>query len=288
MLSKRNFCISFLVMLAFSFFSFCNVAAENFGKEMTQVFSADACFMGDEYLSTFSFFLYIFSFIVVVPHAMSYIGDLETGVYSLVVLRIGKVRYLFSKMIATFFGNFIIIAVPFVFNLILCHLTFSHQPNYYFGEYGMPNYTNMILGTAYAFSAEHTEISFFKIFLESPTLYNLLHILILSIVSGFLGVLLLCFSFIFNRRRAYMFAPVYLLMRASSVVTEYIYARAISDPDVLFVNYNIMSYLAVFGYPGKSVTYIVVLVVLGILFAVFSTLKAIKTDYLLVIAHEKE
>lgn len=288
MINKRGFCVSFLVMLAFSVFSFGVVAVRSFAAEATQVLAADSCFMGNYYSPTWYFFLYIFSFIVVLPHAMSYIEDLETGVYSLAIIRTGKVQYFLSKMFAAFWGNFIIIAIPFIFNLLLCHLTFSQKPNYPFGEYGLPNYFTTLLGTGYIFSSKQSEIPFLSVYLVSSTLYNILYIFILSMTSGFLGVFLLSFSFLCCRKRAYLFAPVYLLMLASSVITEYAYSRAVSNSEIEFINYNLMDYLAVFGYPGKSLTYVSILFLFGVSFILIASIKVIRNDQLLVVSHEKE
>ena len=287
MLNMRGFCFSFLIMLVFSIYSFAVVAFRLMGVDRSSVFSADACFMGCYYSPTWYFFLYIFSFVIVLPHATSYIADIETGVYSLAVLRSGKKNYFLSKMIATFVGNFIMIAIPFLINLILCHMTFSSTSNYPFGEYGLPNYYRTVLGSNYIFSTDQTEIPFMHIFLTSPTLYNLLYIFIVSVVSGYLGVFVLSLSFLFNRNRAYLFAPIYIFMLASSVVTEYRYSRAVSNPSIQFVNYNLMDYIAVFGYPGKSLLYISVVITVCTSFVVVATIHAIKADQLLVVSYEK-
>lgn len=288
MLNKRSFCVSLIITLSFSIFSFGVIAFRSLGTEMSQVLSADSCFMGNYYSPAWFFFIYIFSFVIVLPHSMSYISDIETGIYPLVVLRAGKKKYFLSKIIATFWGNFIIIALPFFVNLILCHLTFSNKPNYSFGEYGLPNYFTMVTGSSYMFSTQQSEIPFLPVFLTSPTLYNVIYILIVSIASGFLGIFVLSFSFLFIRKRAYLFAPVYLIMIASSVVSEYIYSRAISNSSVQFTNVNLMDYLAAFSYPGKNIIYISSIFILCVIFIVIATAKAIKADPLLEIPHEKK
>lgn len=281
MINKKGFCTSFIVMLVFSLFSFVVCASRSWGEELSQVLSADSQFMGNAYSPTWYFFTYLFSFIIVLPHSLSYITDLELGTYSVIVVRSGKKQYLVSKIFATFIGNFVLITIPFLVNLILCHLTFSNEPNFIFGEYGLPNYFRTIMGTNYVFSAFQKEIPFLPIFLLSPTLYNILYILILGFASGIFGVLVLSISFIFSKRRAYLFAPVYLLMLLTSVLSEYSYSKAVNNPGQVFINFDLMDYLAAFGYPGKSALYIAILLVISLAFCIATFIKALYNDQLI-------
>lgn len=287
MLHKKEFALAFCVMLAFCVFSFIYAALGQWGVERSQLLSADSLFMGVSFSSTWYYFVYLFAFIIVLPHSMSYINDLESGVFSMVVIRSGKMRYYLSKLVAAFIGNVIIIAIPFIMNLILCHMTFSSEPNYLFGEYGLPNYFRTVLGTNYVFNANQTIIPFVQLFLKHSALYNLMYIGFLSAAAGVLGAFLVCFSFLFKKRRAILFIPIYIYILFSSVISEYFYTMAMSNPDFIFRNFDFMDYFAVFGFQGKSILYLMCVFLLLILFCVFSCFRTIKADVLFT-GHERE
>jgi len=287
MINRKAFCISFVAVLLFSFASFVIAVLNNWGAEWSNVFSADDQFVGNAFSGLWEFFGYVFAFMIVLPHAMSYLGDIESGAYSLAVVRAGKLRYFLSKLAATFVGNFLIIALPFLINLLLCHLAFSGKPNFSFGEYGMPNYFRTLMGTNFILPLEQSQIPFLHIFLISPTLYSLLYTAIISCVSGLLGVFVLCLSF-FVRKRALLFIPVYLLILFSSVVTEYNYSASLSNPGRVFVNYDFMDYLGTHGYPGQISRYPAILFLVLVIFCVLATCWAIRNDQLITGKHDEK
>ena len=287
MINRKAFCISFIAVLLFSFASFVIAVLTNWGAEWSKVLSADDQFVGNASYGLWEFFRYVFAFIIVLPHAMSYLGDIESGAYSLAVVRAGKLRYFLSKLAATFAGNFLIIALPFLINLLLCHLAFSGKPNFTFGEYGLPNYFSTLMGTNFILPLERGQIPFLHVFLLSPTLYSLLYTAIISCVSGLLGVFVLCLSF-FVRKRAFLFIPVYLLFLFSSVVTEYNYSASLSDPGRVFVNYDLMDYLGTHGYPGQISRYPVILFLALVIFCALATCWALRNDQLITGKHNEK
>lgn len=289
MVHKKEFKFSFCGMMGFSVLSFIYTAAMQWGADQSKLPSADILFMGSSYSYTWAYYIYFFAFVIVLPYSFSYISDIETGVFHVVLVRSSKAKYYLSKIFACFLGNVLIIAIPLIVNLILCHMTFSSKPNFLFGEYGMPNYFKTVLGTNFIINMEHSSFPLVRVFLYNSTLYNLLYIGWQSFISGMLGVFLTCMSFVIKNRAA-LFVPVYVLSLFSSVASEASYSNAIHDANEVFVNYNFMDYLAVFGYPGQSLIYLLAVLSFLLILSICAFAKAMKTDEIIshrVVRHDK-
>ncbi len=278
MMAKKEFKISFLVIFLYCIISFVYAAISQWGLDGAYVLSANALFCGNAYSKTWYYFIYLFSFSIVLPFSSSHINDIECGITPFILTKSTRKEYYLTKIFVCFIGGFIIIFIPFLLNLALCHLTFPNNMNYQFGEYGMPNFFRTILGTNLSYNTEQKIIPFIKLFLNSPTIYNIVYICILSIVSGIFSVFLLCITYLKKLHRAILFVPIYVIVLFSSVISEYGFSRAINDYKQIFVNYDIMDYLVAFGFSGKSVIYISVFFSIIALFCIFSYLKIINSD----------
>lgn len=283
MLHKKEFILAFCFMLLFTLSAFLYACRGQWGVEISQVMSANYLYVGQHSNAAWGLFMYLICFVVVLPHAMSYINDLETGTFSLAIVRSNKFRYYISKNIAAFLGNFIIIFIPFLLNLIFCHMTFSEQPNYAFGEYGLPNYFRTITGSNSMFVAQmrNSGIPFIGLFVKSPTLYCLLYLFLLSVAAGVLGNFVLCISFFLKKHRVFLFLPVYLLVIFSGVATSYSEMMARRDANRVYTDYNLMDYLGILGYKGQDGRYIAVLLAVIGVFCMIAIWRAIRSDELI-------
>ncbi len=282
MIHKKEFIVAFCFMMVFLLVAFLYACEGQWGLEVSEVLAADYLYAGQHSSAAWGIFMYLICFIVVLPHAMSYINDIESGTQSLVLVRSSRLRYYVSKNIAVFLGNFMIIFIPFLFNFILCHLTFSELPNYGFGEYGLPNYFRTITGSNYIYASQvrHPGIPMIGLFVQSPELYALLYLLILASTAGIMGNFVLCISFFIKKHRIFLFLPIYLIITFSGVATSYSEMMAYRSTDRVFTNYTIMDYLGILGYRGQDERYILILLAVSAVFCAAATGRAIRSDNL--------
>ena len=278
MLHKKEFRVAFSVMTGFSVLAFVYSGLQQCGADRTMVVSADALFCGNYYSPLWHYFSYIFAFVTALPYSMSYISDRECRVLTPLLSRMSRLRYHLSAMIASFIGNFIIIFFPFLLNLTLCHIALPSNTYFLFGEKGTSNYVGALMGNTLIFSTEHPKIPFLKLFLFSPTLYNIFYVLLLSVLSGILGVFLLSLSFILPGSRSLLFFPVLLGFQFSALATSHSYNRAIENTDIFFTNYTIMDYFAVGGYPGQSFLYLLTVILCLLSFFIIALLIVLIRD----------
>lgn len=281
MLHKKEFSVAFCAAIIFCVISLIqstNTALRYCGTDLSEVVSANSIYAGNANSGLWYSFMYLFPFLVVLPHSLSYIQDVECGILPLLITRGNRKRYLFSKLSACFFGNVVIILIPFLLNLLLCHIAFPVNENSSRWYYGVLDYSGILLGTNNLFQTDYGALPFLRLFLYSPTLYNVLYILILSFASGVFGVFVLCLSFFFRKQKAPLFLPVFLMVLGSSVLNSYCLNRAICDAGYRYVNYNLMDYFAAFGYRGQSPYYILGIVAVLLVFCTFAVHHALHAD----------
>lgn len=278
MLNKKEFACTMCFMMAFCVIAMMSAVVECREDYFIYSVSANIKFIGSTYSPLWSVFTYVFSFAVVIPHSMSYIGDLDTGICPYIFVRSGRVKYYLSKICAAFFGNVLIVAIPFLINLVLCMIALTTKPNYSFGFYGSQGFSEIVLGIGYIFQAEHMALPLAEVFVNAPTLYSLLYIVFISFNAGVFGVFVLCVSFLFHKNRALLFLPVYLFVLITSVITNNALTAAISDPQIEFINYSFMDYLGSFGYGGKNPIFLLTVYVVIAILSVLITLQTVKKD----------
>lgn len=278
MLHKKEFACAMCFMMVFCVISMMFAVAECRENYLLYSVSANIKFIGSTYSPLWSIFTYVFSFLIVIPHSMSYIGDLDTGICPYIFVRSSRGKYYFSKISAAFLGNMLIIAIPFLFNLLLCMIALTTEPNYSFGFYGLSGFSSMVLGQGYIFQAENLAFPLAEIFVRFPGVYCLLYILFISFNAGLFGVFLLCLSFLLRKNRALLFLPVYLFMLITSVISSNQLTAAINDPSIVFTNYNFMDYLGCFGYVGQSPAFLLTVYGVIIVFCIVVTFRNIRKD----------
>lgn len=281
MLHKKEFLVAFCAAMAFCVISFAyevHVSLQFCGADLGRVVSADSIFAGNASSGMWYFFQYLFPFLIVLPHSISYIQDVDCGALPLLTTRGGRKRYVFSKLVVCFLGNIMIILIPFLLNLLLCHIAFPVNENSSLWFYGLWDYGSFFLGTNYTVQTDYGVLPFLRLFLYSPTLYNVLYILILSLASGIAGVFVLCLSFFFCKQKAPLFLPVFLMVLGSSVLNVYCLSRAVGDASYKYVNYNLMDYFAAFGYRGQSPYYILSVAAVLLVFCAFAVRHVLRAD----------
>lgn len=250
MVHKKEFLLALCAMMLFSLYALffavvlCNIDGEIKWLDFC-LWSAEAYALLDGLLAPGQMFIYVFAFLIVLSHSMSYLNDRESGQLPLVLVRSGKRNYICSKLIACFIGNFLIIAVPLLLNHLFCRISFSSEPNFMMlNGYGTESYAGLLTGESYIIPLKyHPAEIFVKLFMKSTWLYMLLHIGIVSFFSGLFGVMLLGLSMAVKRFRFILFIPVFVFFRFSSVLDSYWMYLSSYDNGVKYVSVNPKDYL---------------------------------------------
>lgn len=234
--------------------------------------SHEFLYWGNYYTRGFSIFSTIYPFLLVVPFATSVLDDVSKRTCTGIFLRGDRKSYVIGKYIAVFAGNFLIIFIPFLLNLLLCFGIYGSNARTPFGERRLGNLDNMLYGTRKAYHTLSNKLLFADIFDKNPFLFYFLYLLLLAFLTGMLGVFVMSVSMWMRRYKIFLFLPVYILMRIGSTYTSMSLNRALANPNRTFVNLNLTDYAAPFGLGG---CYYPILIGFMALIAVFAVVSGI-------------
>lgn len=163
MFTKKEFKVAAVIALFYSCFAFAFTLTEFSGIDISKIKDANqlVCFSQSNRL--WFFFSLLYPFLLVLPFSTSYIDDYKNQLLPVYISRTSRTIYYVSKLVASFFGTFLIIAVPFFINLILCNVFLPHNQNTWLGEYQMGNYFRQLLGTNILYQTSYTKMPFLKI-----------------------------------------------------------------------------------------------------------------------------
>lgn len=287
MLHKKEFAISFCVMMVFAVFAlyqgicYITMWGDNCWYDINIV-GAEWMSAIFEFLTSWQVFTYLFAFLVVLPYSMSYFTEFESGMLPVLLSRTSKFKYCLSKMITCFIGNVLIIMIPLLVNYLLCRLAFGSKPNAgMIGEYKLANYNNQLTGESAMATLKYPVIPMINLLMNHRSLYLLIRIGLISFASGIFGVFLVCLSFVIKKYRALLFLPVFLLIRVSSAVSTYFLQLAINDSSYEYVEYSFINYFPMGASMSLSPYYLPFIFGGILLFCGIVMTVAVNTDRLL-------
>jgi len=251
---KKEFWISLLIMLAASIWAlvsaFSFMHSQGMNTDLVS-WSPDAMFMLSDVNPIWPEIKYIAAFALVLPFCLSFLNDRDCGVLPIAIGRCGKRHYFYSKSIACFLGSFLVILIPCLINLLLCHIAFPESGRTGFGSYGELNYYSFALGTTSSIPMKYHGFPFLRLFFASPVLYSLWSCFRLAFTCGMFGLLLLSISYLLPWARYLLFLPVFVLFRVSDTLNKYLLQKTFATGDV-YINHSLGDYLAVYSYGGQS------------------------------------
>lgn len=206
MLSKKNFWIGFFIVTCYALASYLVHVKGYYNKDLSQLIDRRELVCFHYFDSLLKYLDVLFPFLVVLPFSLSYFEDCESKMLGFWLRRIGKKKYYITKAVVSFVGSFLMIAIPFFVNLILVWLTFPENGNLYDGT---------IHSELFYLNAFHEELQtywypFISIYIFHPFLYNCMYILLMSTLSGILGVVAYVASFFIKQYKLLLLLPVYL------------------------------------------------------------------------------
>lgn len=246
MISKKNFRISFTVMMLYTLGVYLINVYLNMDKDISATLSASSLFVLDEMGYFFWPFESMFPFLILFPYSFSYLNDKKTKMGMLLQVKMGNKNYYRSQMLACFFGGFLILFIPFIMNLILTNITFIETGYTHYGYYNDSGYCEYLLGSTVIVPTANTGMSFLQCYIISPFLYDVLYTFFISIFAGLLSIFGLACSFYVKHNKITLFIITYLLFLGTTILDTRLYNSS------RYVNTRIMDYVSVNVSYGKS------------------------------------
>lgn len=285
MFHKKEFLIAFSAMMIFAVYAvYYSIDANSPGFGWADYGIPAAEYMTAMYVMSRpgQALIYMFAFMIVLPYSMSYMAEFETGELTMILTRTSRTKYCISKVITCFIGNVIIVLVPLLINYLFCKLMYPSRPNSgYIGEYGLINYTGFILGQRSMFIQKYGVIPMASLFVNKLWLYTIVHIVLMALAGGALGAFLVCLSFVIRSYRAILFLPVFLLVRLSASLNQYLIQIAINNLNFEYVNFNFMNYFQIGDSRSLSPYYLPIFFGVIIVFCAVVIFAMSRTDRLL-------
>ena len=271
MVSRTDFLIALSVTLGLNLFSYLHNLFSWAETGLGDAYTWHFLYAGNTSSRIWLVFSVLFAFIVALPFGFSYRQDKKTGLLALHIHRAGvRQRYYDAKLLISFLGSFLVVAVPFGINLILCYLTFPH--NYYSPILYFQELTGEQVVRDTVFGAK----PFADLFVNNLLLYNLLFLAFLSIFSGLMGVFSTALSFLI-RKRILIFVPLLVILLAGTYFTGVIY----NMENLTFFNVSLLDYVGTDAFYGQSLIFIgsFLLAVLG--FILLARFRVVRREDLL-------
>lgn len=216
MLSKKSFWVGFFIITFYALASYLMHVKGYYNKDLSQVLDRRELVCFHDFDSLSNYLNILFPFLVVLPFSMSYFEDCESKMLGFWLTRIGKKRYYISKAMVSFVGSFLIIAIPFLVNLLLVWVTFPDNGNLYDGSIHSEVF---YLNTFYE-AAQTYWYPFLSIYIFHPFLYNCIYILMMSVLSGVLGVVAYVSSYFIRKHKLLLLLPVYLFLWILTMINQ--------------------------------------------------------------------
>lgn len=214
MLHKKSFWISFFFMFLYSLGYHLFFIYSYYQGKITKVYSGSCYFVGRfADLPCIELFTAVFPLIVTLTFSFTFYEERKSGVWNYTILRIGTKCYYVGKAVVAFLGNFIIITIPYLCNILLNSLVFPEIGVTFYGSTEEPLYYLNLL--------ENSHMPFMSFYIHYTIIYLILYSIFLGVFAGILG----CFSYtigLFVRQsRIIIFIPLYLLFYLSEHYGSY-------------------------------------------------------------------
>lgn len=204
MLHKKSFWISFFLMFLYALGYHLFFIYSYWQGKITKTYSGSCYFVGRfSDLPCVQLFTAAFPLIVTLTFSFTFYEERKSGVWNYTILRTGAKYYYTGKAAVAFLGNFIVITIPYLCNILLNSLVFPEIGVTFYGCEKEPLYYLNLL--------ENGHMPFMSFYIQHTVVYLILYSVFLGIFAGILG----CFSYVtglFVRQgRVIIFVPLYLL-----------------------------------------------------------------------------
>lgn len=157
----------------------------------------------------------LYPFLVTLAAGLSCAKEQQTGERIFLISRLGKRRYMITKLLSVFLATVVVFTVPFFAELLMNLVSFplSARGDMTNTKIYSPEYAEMVHN--YLMSG---------LYIISPVLYTVLGILVFGICGGLLALFTTALSFLFHvRYRVFLFFPVFVLMNSTVYASETVF-----------------------------------------------------------------
>lgn len=141
----------------------------------------------------------------------SYYSDYQTGVYNSMLTRTNTWPYLWAKAIVAFVITFFAFSIPLLLNQIFCLVAFPIQG--FDNNFALPPYDIGIQNYTSGFMFDLLRI-------QSPLLYNLLYMFLISLAASLFALFTYGAFFVFKKNRFATIAGVFVLYLVANVAVS--------------------------------------------------------------------
>ena len=192
--------------------------------------------------------------LAVLPAGTSLCKEAQTEIDIYIISRIGRVKYLISRYMASFIVTFIVFLTPFLIETIMILLSFPLRAS--------GDLSNLSL-----YDADYIEYvsnySFFALYLVFPFIYHMVGILIFSLFAGLLAMFTLSVTAVIKMKyRVLAFIPVFILLNFSMLIPPSVQRH--------FVNLNWYDHVFLYDETVKDPLYALGSVLFLLLFTVIT------------------
>ncbi|MCI5621665.1 MAG: hypothetical protein MR355_08930 [Lachnospiraceae bacterium] len=206
----------------------------------------------------------LYPFLVVIPAGFSLMKERQSGQEVYLIARMGRKKYLWSKMLAVFGATAFIFTVPFFLEIVLNCLSF-------------PLGAGGDLSNLHYFSEEYAQIVdnylMTGLFLKSPYLYAVIGVLIFGCVSGLLGVFTMAISSVWKvKYSVFLFLPVVILLNVTIILNNRLAGNSV------FIRWY--DYLLLFNEESKNGFCLLIVVMILLIFSIGLVFGSTRKDYI--------
>ncbi len=211
---SKNFIIISSISILFSIICFLIKCAECYGVDIINVPSAyQQFFINARSNDSFVAILCVISpFLICAAFSDSYVTESNNLFVPICIIREGKNKYFFSKLIAVFICGAFVMVIPQLINMILCVITFPFESSYMYTW-------DLWQADIYTVDIASDWFLFKNLYISSPYVYFLVFMVICGILSGIIAVISYEISF-FIRNKIFVTSFMFILINLSNVLFE--------------------------------------------------------------------
>lgn len=211
---SKNFIIVSSISILFGIICFLIKCVECYKTDIINVPSAYQQFFAnarsnDSFIAIFSI---ASPFLIASAFSDSYVTECNNLFTPICLIREGKNKYYFTKLIAVFICGAFVMIIPQLINMLLCIITFPMESTYMYTW-------DLWQADIYTVDIASNWFLFKKIYILSPYLYFFIFIVISGILSGIIAVISFEISF-FIKNKIFITSFMFILINLSSILFE--------------------------------------------------------------------
>ncbi|MGI6600118.1 MAG: hypothetical protein ACOX3F_10560 [Kiritimatiellia bacterium] len=233
LLKRKEFLYVFTISLLFMLIAFFVDCFNLFQKDIMYIPPANQLWVGFDNQFGEAFYIFLLPLLPALAYADTHYLNNKTGAYKNILTRCRKSNYILAKGLVVFATGFAVIFAPLIVNQLL-----------YFIIAPLSSSKNILNWPAYMFIPTHNMV-FRNLFLNSPYLYNVIYMILASLVGSIAALMSYAISFVTNRSRLVIVAMPLVIY----LIYNFVNALLISG------KYCLNYYLIGIGVPGLRAQY---------------------------------